>query len=66
MKLILNGKGIEVNDVKNVFDLLNSLKQDPVKVAVQVNEKILTKSEYESCGLQAEDRVEIIKIMAGG
>ena len=50
MRLRVNGKPIELPKPTALIDYLNSLGVDPRAVAVEVNEKILVRSEFEASG----------------
>ena len=66
MKLRVNGKPIELPKPTALIDYLDSLGVDPRAVAVEVNEKILVRSEFESTTLDEGDVVEIVRMVGGG
>ena len=66
MQIRLNGKMREVADGISIRGLLDELKLDPRRVAVQRNEDIIKRDQYETVVLQPADTVEILTIMAGG
>jgi thiamine biosynthesis protein ThiS len=49
-----------------VADLLAALGKDPKKLAVEVNETVVTRSEHSSHPLHDGDRVEIVTLVGGG
>ena len=66
MQIRLNGKTREVTDGISIRRLLDELKLDPRRVAVQRNEDIIKRDQYETVVLQPGDTVEVLTIMAGG
>ncbi|HDZ62100.1 MAG TPA: sulfur carrier protein ThiS [Nitrospirae bacterium] len=66
MKLNLNGTLSEFQDVLNVDGLLENLKIEPGRVAVEVNMAIVKKQDYEKAMLKEGDSVEIVNFVGGG
>ena len=65
-KIQLNGDPYEINDGTNLDKLLNKLKIQKNKVAIEVNGEIVEKSKYPNLILNKSDKVEIVKIIGGG
>lgn len=66
MTLTLNGEKKELKDGLTVTGLLDALKIDPARVAVEVNLAIIKKDAYESHLLHNGDEVEIVSFVGGG
>ena len=66
MELMVNGKKLEVTDGATVTALLDDLKINPLRVAVQLNLEIVKREQYERTALKAGDKLEIITFMSGG
>ncbi|MEW6601413.1 MAG: sulfur carrier protein ThiS [Nitrospirota bacterium] len=66
MKLKINGMEKEQDDGLTVTGLLESLKIDPGRVAVEVNLKIVKKCDYQDHVLNDGDTVEIVNFVGGG
>lgn len=66
MQLTVNGKARTVADDATITRLLEELQVNPLRVAVQLNERIIKRELYERTPLQAGDTLEIITFMAGG
>ena len=66
MELMVNGKKLEATDGATVTALLDELKINPLRVAVQLNLEIIKRGQYERTALKAGDRLEIITFMSGG
>ncbi len=67
MNLVVNGKKIDMTDGLTVSALL--VKEDvkmPEMVSVELNEKILKRSEFETTSLKDDDKVEFLYYMGGG
>ena len=65
-KIQLNGNPYEVNDGTNLNELLNKLKIQKNKVAIEVNGEIVEKNKYQNLILSKDDKVEIVKFIGGG
>ncbi len=66
MRLILNGKSLEVADNLSAYDLIVQLGYENQRIALEVNEVIIAKSKHAEFTLNAGDKVEIIKAVGGG
>ncbi len=65
-KIQLNGDLYEINNGSNLNQLLNKLKIQKNKVAVEVNGEIVAKNNYLSLILNNDDKVEIVQFIGGG
>ena len=65
-KIQLNGDPYEINDGTNLNELLNKLKIQKNKVAIEVNGEIVEKNKYQNLILNKGDQVEIVKFIGGG
>jgi len=66
MKLKINGTDTDIQDGLTVTGLLETLKIDPGRVAVEVNLKIIKKCDYQTHTLNNMDAVEIVNFVGGG
>jgi len=66
LTLTLNGEKKEVQDGLSVAGLLDALKIEPARVAVEVNVAIIKKDSYGSHMLNEGDTVEIVSFVGGG
>ena len=67
MNLVINGKKTDTNDGLTVSELL--VKEEvkmPEMVSVELNGKIMKRSEFETTLLKDEDKVEFLYYMGGG
>ena len=65
-KIQLNGDTYEISKGTNLNDLLNNLKIQKNKVAVEVNGEIVETNKYPSLILNKDDKVEIVQFIGGG
>ena len=65
MRLIINGDNIDSN-AGTVRELLEELKIEPGRVAIEVNLSIIKKADYESCRLKDGDKIEVVNFVGGG
>ena len=66
MQVKLNGELREIPDGLNVTGLLAHLGVKAQRVAVEVNENVVTKDRYDAHALQGGDAVEIVAFVGGG
>jgi len=65
-KIQLNGDPYEINNGTNLNELLNKLKIQKNKVAIEVNGEIVQKDKYINLILNNDDKVEIVHFIGGG
>jgi len=65
-KIQLNGDLYEISDGTNLNELLNNLKIQKNKVAIEVNGEIVEKNKYTNLILNKDDKVEIVHFIGGG
>jgi thiamine biosynthesis protein ThiS len=70
MKLIVNGAARQVANVVTVADLLAdsnvNLKLDTVRVAVELNGKVVPRRDFAAVRLNEGDTLEIVTLVGGG
>lgn len=66
IEILLNGEPHAVAPGATVADLLNALDLGGRRVAVELNEEVLPRSEYASRRLTAGDRAEVVRAIGGG
>jgi sulfur carrier protein len=66
MEITLNGKKQPIADRSTAAQLVASLGLAGQRVAMEVNEEILPRSEYTSYELKPNDKVEIVRAIGGG
>ena len=65
-KIQLNGDSYEIIKGTNLNELLEKLKIEKNKVAIEVNGEIIEKNKYLNLILNKDGRVEIVHFIGGG
>ena len=65
-KLRINGRPVELAGPVPLLDYLAQLGVDPRAVAVELNQRILERSEFAAARLGEGDVVEIVRMVGGG
>lgn len=66
MLITLNGKPETLADGTTVAALLDQLQLAPIRVAVEINEELVTRREFPATPLRDGDRMEIVTFVGGG
>jgi sulfur carrier protein len=66
MNIILNGTAREYPDKLSANELLRSLGLADKRLALEINEEIVSRSTYDSHVINPGDRVEIVNAIGGG
>jgi len=66
IQIILNGKPHNIKEKTNIISLLETLSLSEKKVAIEINEEIIPRNNYDKKILLEKDRVEIVHFIGGG
>ncbi len=66
MEVVVNGEIKQVAHAISVQELLDQFQIKPIRVAVERNQEIVTRSQYSATRLAAGDRIEIVTFVGGG
>ena len=66
MKILFNGKSIEVPEGTSISELLRIAEVRASVVAVEVNQEIVPRPLHENTQLQSGDVVEAVTLVGGG
>ncbi len=66
MNIILNGQNKKIDDNTNIEKLLISLNLDNKRLAVEVNQEIIPRADFDRFTLSELDKVEIVQAIGGG
>lgn len=66
MSITLNGETAVFQDIATVADLVAALGVVPQRVAIELNETIVRRSEYRATPIREGDRIEIVTLVGGG
>ncbi len=66
MELVINGKTEEAPDGTTAAILLNQLGLENERLAIEVNQEIVPRSQFETHTFAPGDRIEIVRAIGGG
>ncbi|HEB82233.1 MAG TPA: sulfur carrier protein ThiS [Gammaproteobacteria bacterium] len=66
MTVQLNGEDTRIDENTSIAQLLTQLELTGKRLAVEVNQQIVPRSDFASHILKADDRVEIVQAIGGG
>ena len=66
MRIILNGKPETIDARATVADLLERLELAPVRVAVEINEELVTRRTFGETQIHDGDLIEVVTFVGGG
>ena len=66
MRIILNGKEAETQGAGNVAELVDRYQMQPQGVLIEHNGVALHRREWDQRSLAEGDRIEVIRVVAGG
>tara|TARA_A100000164_G_scaffold81694_1_gene69325 strand:+ start:10 stop:228 length:219 start_codon:yes stop_codon:yes gene_type:complete len=66
IKIIVNGKQMQVIPKYSLISLIAKLKMPLNKIAIELNKKIIDKKKISKIYLQNEDKIEIVHFIGGG
>jgi thiamine biosynthesis protein ThiS len=66
VKVIVNGDETLIDDDASVSDVIKLLGLNSGRVAVEINRRILKRSDWNSTQLAEGDKVEIVHFVGGG
>lgn len=66
VKIFVNGTPTEIPLDLNIYMLLDELGVQKKHIAIEINENIIFKTDWESTKLEEGDKIEIVKAIGGG
>ena len=66
MKLLVNGKPVELPAGSTVAALLSQLAVEPAKVAIERNQDVVPRRTWAEAALADGDQIEIVTFVGGG
>ncbi len=66
MQININGSAKTIDHHTTVAQLLTTLQLEPVRVAVEINEDLVSRKSFEQTHIQDGDRIEIVTFVGGG
>jgi len=64
--IVLNGKNTQIDENITIEQLLDSMGLSDKRLAVEINQHIIARSEFSSHHLKEQDKVEIVQAIGGG
>jgi len=64
--LLLNGEKREVADAVSLAELIEMLGLAPERIAIELNQGVVRRSEWAATELKESDRIEIVHFVGGG
>ncbi len=64
--IVLNGENKQIDDDSNIEQLLHNLDLNNKRLAVEINQEIIPRSNYDRHTLEESDKVEIVQAIGGG
>lgn len=66
MTVIVNGEKREIPENTDLIRLLGILELEKARVAIELNQNVIRRAEWQNTILQANDRLEIVHFVGGG
>ena len=66
MTVIVNGETRQISENTNLARLLEILELASARVAVELNQSVVRRAEWENTVLRENDRIEIVHFVGGG
>lgn len=66
VQILLNGETFEITDNCSIARLLEQCELTGQRLAVEINQNIIPRSQFESYCLANNDKVEIVRAIGGG
>jgi sulfur carrier protein len=66
MKIAVNGESVDVRDAKTIAELIDRYQLTPQSILVEHNGLALHRREWPERRLAEGDRIELIRVVAGG
>jgi sulfur carrier protein len=66
VKISLNGETVDVREAKTIAELIERYQLQPQAILVEHNGLALHRHEWPKCRLGEGDRIEFIRVVAGG
>ena len=66
IKIRLNGKYIKIQDKTTLINLTKKLKVPIKKVAIELNQSIVSKNSLSKIKIKQNDKIEIVHFIGGG
>lgn len=66
MKIAVNGESVDAGEAKTIAELINRFQLPPQSILVEHNGLALHRREWVGRSLTEGDRIEVVRVVAGG
>jgi thiamine biosynthesis protein ThiS len=66
VKILLNGETVDAGDAKTIAELIEQYELPPQSILVEHNGLAVRRREWSERSLAGGDRIELIRVVAGG
>jgi thiamine biosynthesis protein ThiS len=66
LRININGEPREVKDNLILPELISSLNLRPEQIAIELNQTVIRRAQWQATTLQENDKVEIVHFVGGG
>lgn len=66
MTIRVNGADTTVPETISLTELLSRFEVSPLRVAIEVNEQLVRRRDFDAARLKEGDRVELVTLVGGG
>ncbi len=66
MKILLNGKSVDAREAKTIAELIDRYRLPPQSILVEHNGVVVHRHEWPERPLAEGDRIEFVRVVAGG
>ncbi|MEY3219495.1 MAG: hypothetical protein RIT27_852 [Pseudomonadota bacterium] len=66
MQILLNGEAFEIPESCSIAQLLAVCQLEKQRLAIEINQNIIPRSQFEQYNLKSNDKVEIVRAIGGG
>ncbi|MEA3466274.1 MAG: sulfur carrier protein ThiS [Thermodesulfobacteriota bacterium] len=66
MEITVNNQSTTISDGNTLSDLIQQLGLNEKRIAIEYNRNILSREQFASIILQADDNIEIVNLVGGG
>lgn len=66
IKILLNGESKELTEEINLTQLLKQFSLPPERIAIELNQEVVRKKDWENIEIKDADKIEIVHFVGGG
>jgi thiamine biosynthesis protein ThiS len=66
LRIQVNGEPREVDENLSLPELVASLNLKPEQIAIELNQRVVRRSEWPAITLRVDDKIEIVHFVGGG